>query len=145
MPARRSSRASRRQLLIALNQSLEVKRSAVPLLGRHWCSWAGGTESDGSTSLPRVPKSDLEAARDLARRAVTLASQEHERARRFGDRIVVHGDDDYPLCLDDLPLPPPVLYIVGTLPAEPAIAIVGSRSCDAYGRAVAELFARRLP
>ncbi|MEE2776107.1 MAG: DNA-processing protein DprA, partial [Acidobacteriota bacterium] len=75
---------------------------------------------------------------------MTLASQEHERARRFGDRIVVHGDDDYPLCLDDLPLPPPVLYIVGTLPAEPAIAIVGSRSCDAYGRAVAELFARRL-
>src|SRR5947199_387935 len=41
-------------------------------------------------------------------------------------------------------LAPPVLYIRGAIPAGPAVAVVGSRRADAYGREVADLFSRSL-
>ena len=53
-------------------------------------------------------------------------------------------DAGYPPGLRQLSPPPPVLYIRGEVPAEPGIAIVGSRKADAYGREAADLFARTL-
>ncbi|HET9211585.1 MAG TPA: DNA-processing protein DprA, partial [Thermoanaerobaculia bacterium] len=40
--------------------------------------------------------------------------------------------------------PPPVLYIRGEIPAGPAVAVVGSRRADPYGREAADLFSRAL-
>ncbi|HEY0781199.1 MAG TPA: DNA-processing protein DprA, partial [Thermoanaerobaculia bacterium] len=57
---------------------------------------------------------------------------------------VTRGEPAYPERLHHLPLPPPVLAVRGTLPEGPAVAIVGSRRADAYGREVAELFAVQL-
>ena len=42
--------------------------------------------------------------------------------------------------IEELELPPPVLYLRGRLPPEPAIAIVGSRAADPYGLEVAQHF-----
>lgn len=47
------------------------------------------------------------------------------------------GEDAYPKLLAEIDAPPERLHVWGELPAEPAIAMVGSRACTAYGRRVA--------
>jgi DNA processing protein len=57
--------------------------------------------------------------------------------------MVVRGQPDYPAALAQTPDPPPVLYVRGHItPADArAVAIVGSRSCTAYGKRTAERLA----
>lgn len=60
-------------------------------------------------------------------------------------RVLIPEDDEYPLLLKEIYQPPSLLYIKGSLIGmEKAIAIVGSRKCTSYGRAVAEKFAQEL-
>ena len=53
------------------------------------------------------------------------------------------GTKEYPKRLSNISAPPYLLYVKGKLPEEemPAAAIVGARSCTAYGRQSAENFA----
>ncbi len=55
------------------------------------------------------------------------------------------GDGGYPVRLMDIPGKPKQLYIDGdpSILEGPVIAVVGSRSCSAYGRHVAEMIGRR--
>jgi DNA processing protein len=79
--------------------------------------------------------------------AAETAAREIAAAERLGGRLVTLADEGYPPALSQLAPPPPVLYLRGLrgeLPAGPAVAIVGSRRADAYGREAAELFARSL-
>lgn len=55
-----------------------------------------------------------------------------------GIRRVGYFDDDYPPGLRDLPVPPPVLWVVGTLPDIPSVAIVGTRHADKTGLIAAQ-------
>jgi DNA processing protein len=80
----------------------------------------------------------------LLPRAAGIASSELAGCRRIGARIITRVDSNYPNALLDLPLPPPVLYCLGDLPDQPAVAIVGSRRSDAYGLEVSRLFAGKL-
>ena len=59
-------------------------------------------------------------------------------------RIVTLADAEYPPALLQIADPPPLLYLAGRpeLIARPSLAIVGSRSASAQGRANAEAFAR---
>src|SRR4051812_43799407 len=59
-----------------------------------------------------------------------------------GAALLVSCDADYPALLLHAPDPPPALYVRGSVAhlAEPQIAIVGSRSCTAGGRATARTF-----
>lgn len=60
-----------------------------------------------------------------------------------GVRIISRWSPDYPPLVDQLGAPPPVLYVKGRLPEQPAcLAIVGSRKATDYGLAVAARFAR---
>lgn len=60
-----------------------------------------------------------------------------------GARIISRWSPDYPPLVDQLGAPPPVLYVKGRLPEQPAcLAIVGSRKATDYGLAVAARFAR---
>ncbi|MCS7000207.1 MAG: DNA-processing protein DprA [Candidatus Kapabacteria bacterium] len=79
---------------------------------------------------------------ELRRRA-----QEHsERLAALNARAVTFWDDDYPALLREIPYPPVVLYVQGTLqPADAlAIAIVGTRRCTTYGKLCAERFASEI-
>ena len=61
--------------------------------------------------------------------------------------IVTIEDSAYPDALREIADPPPVLYVRGTLPdfeRIPAISVVGSRSCSAYGLRMAERFGAAL-
>ena len=61
-----------------------------------------------------------------------------ELAHRAGARLLLPGDPDWPSALDALHARrPALLWVRGTLPDTPAVAIVGSRHCTAYGRRAA--------
>jgi DNA processing protein len=84
----------------------------------------------------RVRLMELCAERDWPER-------EMDRADKFGARFVTVDEPDYPSRLKDLPQPPIGLYVKGRLDAAmPFLAIVGTRRCSSYGRAVAETVGR---
>ena len=134
-----------RDLLIALNSRRDLKRAAVCRLGLDVEAWRDASVGDQrlATHLG-VPLAQLDKAVDMCRQAGPAAAREKQRAEKLGCWILTHLDEDYPPSLRDLSLPPPVLYVRGRLPAGPAIAIVGSRRQDDYGRQAADLFAAGL-
>jgi DNA processing protein len=79
------------------------------------------------------------------RRELSL-DDEMERIARFGIEVVTLSDPTYPRLLAEIPSPPPVLYVMGTLAIEDgtAVAIVGTRRATAYGRDVATRIATEL-
>jgi DNA processing protein len=135
---------SLRDILIALSATPGLSRAAVCRLAEVADRWLAAAPSAGEAAELGVPPTQLSRARSVLPRAAAVALQETERAGRLGARIVALGDPDYPERLLQLSLAPPVLYIRGTIPEGPAVAVVGSRRADAYGRAAAELMSREL-
>ncbi len=127
-----------RLALVALNRCEGLSRAAV-------CRLAGelgalrGRRPAGPAELG-VPREALERARAAVAAAPRLAADELDR----GATVVTLRDAGYPPALRELELPPPVLYVAGELPRAPAVAVVGSRAADAYGREAATLFGREL-
>ncbi|WP_435008162.1 DNA-processing protein DprA [Tundrisphaera lichenicola] len=98
-------------------------------------------------SLRDVPGVGTRLARLIAsaRREVD-AEAELELCRKSGVRVVGQGSPGYPPPLTDIPDPPSLLYVRGTIePADQlAIALVGSRKCTPYGMRIAERLASSL-
>ena len=140
--------AARREVLIALGADFDVPRAAACQLAAGLDAWARSGWRSGPATAARlgIPAVALAAAGALRRRAPEIARRELAGARALGARIVTRDDPEFPGALGDLELPPPCLWVRGTLPPEPdrAVAIVGSRRADPYGREAAELFAREL-
>lgn len=63
-----------------------------------------------------------------------------------GIRYVSVEDDIFPERLRNIPDPPYGIFVKGRLPEEyvPCVAMIGSRACSRYGRAVSEMFAEAL-
>ncbi|MER3438938.1 MAG: DNA-protecting protein DprA [Chloroflexota bacterium] len=100
-----------------------------------------------------APVSQLRAVLDersvesLAQTRATLAlEKEIERLDKLGVRVVTLADADYPPLLAQIPSPPPVLYVRGSLQPDDAtaVAIVGTRRATAGGREIASRLAREL-
>jgi len=79
------------------------------------------------------------------RKAGRKVRAELEQARRLGAMIIARSDPAYPPLLREIPDPPMILYVRGRIDAlgddRFPVAIVGSRSCTAYGIEQAERFA----
>ncbi len=135
-----------RSLLIALNACPLLSRDTICRLALRQPPIFGppSPPPDEHPGRPRIRRRDLRVAKALARHAGPLAERELEQAGGAGASLVTILDDAYPRLLRDLELPPPVLYIQGRLPRRPAIAVVGSRQADPYGREAAEMFGREL-
>lgn len=70
-----------------------------------------------------------------------------EMAERLGYEVITYIDDNYPLKLKDISLPPPVLYVRGNSKILNGIVyagIVGARKCDVYGKEVAYSIAQQI-
>ena len=97
--------------------------------GRTRCrAWLAGDELDAPEAerlLPRVPQ----ILADLAAR---------------GWRWVAAGDPELPRPMLELSDPPLGLFVRGSLPPGPGVALVGARRASAYGREVAEWFGSEL-
>ena len=108
---------------------------------------AGRVLDAPESSLRDVPGVGPKVAQKVARaRQEVDAEAELELCRRMGVRLVAQGDDGYPPPLGEIPDPPSLLYIRGSIePADQlAIALVGSRKCTPYGLRIAEKLATSL-
>ncbi len=72
---------------------------------------------------------------------VEAAERELEKAKKIGCRLLPLTDPDYPALLREIPDPPILLYVKGSIEAlAPAVAVVGTRNPSRYGiRAAMEL------
>ena len=68
---------------------------------------------------------------------IKRAEEELLKAENLGVEVVPLCSDAYPPLLKEIQQPPIVLYVVGELPEEPCVAVIGSRKCSDYGRRTA--------
>ena len=82
----------------------------------------------------------------LAARDTISPDAEQEKLQRASVRAITWSHSEYPWRLKEIPDPPPVLYVKGTLQPEDemAVAVVGTRSPTAYGREAAGVLAADL-
>ena len=72
--------------------------------------------------------------------------KEMERIFSLGIEVITLGDETYPQLLREVPTPPAVLYIKGTVldQDQKAVAMVGTRRCTSNGRQMAVTMAEEL-
>ncbi|HEY8750476.1 MAG TPA: DNA-processing protein DprA [Tepidisphaeraceae bacterium] len=119
-----------------------------PILIRRIVDAAGGAAAACAADidlLNNVEGIGLAKSRIIAkalREARALVDREIDRAAAQKVEILCPEDPRYPILLNNIPDPPTVLFMRGTL--EPrdlnAIGIVGSRKCSIYGREQADRF-----
>lgn len=132
--------------LIALNCDLDLSREAVCTLSRSTEPWWHADARASKTDALRlgVRRGELAIARSTLAWAGETAARERERANDCEARIITRLDAEYPRILLELALPPPVLYVRGSLPERPRLSIVGARHATPYGLDVAGAFAAHL-
>jgi DNA processing protein len=80
-------------------------------------------------------------AGDRARAAAAVpAVRRRQTLRHLGLSVTTPESADYPMALARVPDRPRLLFVRGTLPRGPAVAVVGTRRCTAYGRRLAEAY-----
>lgn len=79
-----------------------------------------------------VPASESDMAREL------------DRLEKATGRLVLSCDPDFPEGLKALTPPPPLISVMGKLPAKDMVAIVGARNASALARKFAQMLARDL-
>jgi len=94
--------------------------------------------------IPRLNKHKLDA---LMEKDLTVAEHIQADCLKQGIQILTLFDEAYPELLRNIPDPPLVLYVRGTLPDftdRLSISIVGTRNCTQYGKQAAWHFAGNL-
>lgn len=94
--------------------------------------------------IPRLNKHKLDA---LMEKDLTVAEHIQADCLKQGIQILTLFDEAYPELLRNIPDPPLVLYVRGTLPDftdRLSISIVGTRNCTRYGKQAAWHFAGNL-
>jgi DNA processing protein len=139
---------------LALHHWLQLSLTAGigPILTRRLVAAAGSAQAAcqaDATLLRSIEGIGAGRAGSIAvslRKASEEVDAELQRAASVNATVISPDDEAYPLLLREIPDPPSVLYVRGTL--EPrdlnALAIVGSRKCTFYGREQAERFAALL-
>ncbi len=71
---------------------------------------------------------------------------EYNLLQQNGTEVITIFDENYPLSLRGIHDPPVVLYVKGSLPADPglAVGVVGSRNASVYGLNIAQKFSGQL-
>ncbi|MEL7060968.1 MAG: DNA-processing protein DprA [Acidobacteriota bacterium] len=135
-----------RDLLIALNACDRITRPALCRLALDLDAWRDLRPADVAPAARSlgVPAAPLRRALDARDEAPAVADDQQRLAERLNATIVTHLDAAYPTVLLDHPLPPPVLACRGAFRQAPAVAVVGARRADLYGRTTARALARRL-
>jgi len=75
------------------------------------------------------------------------SQRELERVRELGGDVLLLDDGSYPSLLREIDDPPIVLYVKGDWQAcfdQPAVGVIGSRTCSTYGENASEMLARDL-
>lgn len=104
-----------------------------------------GSAGAALEALPEL-SSRSRSSRRLQPPALEEVEQELKAVERYGARIVLSSEPDYPPLLTNLEPPPPVLTLLGKaeLAARPTVALVGARNASAAGRKIARDMAAEL-
>jgi DNA processing protein len=96
-------------------------------------AWRASPDELASAGLDRRSSENL-----LAARAKLDLEQELARITDVGARVLTWDSLDYPRLLREIPTPPYLLYVKGTVTEEDAwaVAVVGTRRATPYGREV---------
>jgi DNA processing protein len=131
-----------------------VHLTSVPGVGPQTCrallehfGSAGRALSASRTELSAVSGVGNKLAEKIGGARLEIdASAELTLCRQLGVSLVAGGDAFYPKALENIPDPPVLLYMKGTIEPrdELAIALVGSRRCTPYGARIAERLAGAL-
>jgi len=78
--------------------------------------------------------------------SVTEAEAELNALENYGGRLIVYGDDEYPIWLSTVEDSPPILSVIGdaSLLSKSCLAIVGARNASANAKRYTESIAREL-
>lgn len=120
-------------------------RLQLAFAGLHPDSVRGLLEAHGAAgAVRRVTESVRHSAR--ARQAAAVpAPQRVAQLAGVGIDVVFRGEPGYPPHLEELPDGPDLLFVRGRLPStDPAVAVVGTRRCSAYGRNLAMAYGRAI-
>jgi DNA processing protein len=93
-------------------------------------------EEEPSQILKRFPSPEKELFR--------LAKEELKKCERSKIRIIYYKEEDYPELLKNISYKPPFLYVLGELPLNSTLAIVGTRKPTPYGKEIVEKFVPEL-
>jgi DNA processing protein len=131
---------------IALNMTPGVgPRAATRLLESFGSASSVFNARRGELESLRLRPETIESiiAHDLHVRAAS----ELDRVKELGGDVLILDDGSYPTLLREIDDPPPVLYVKGDWQAcfeQPAVGVVGSRTCSTYGENSSEMLSRDL-
>ncbi|MCK9525723.1 MAG: DNA-processing protein DprA [Limnochordia bacterium] len=135
---------SPRHYLIAFNMVPRIGGRRLLALSEHFGSLGEAWHAPKS-KLMEVEGIGPKIAGGFCALRSTISPQAEEKwASSLGAKIVTLADAEYPLHLRRLAVPPPVLYVLGTLPEQPGIAVVGTRKPSRLGLAQARQFSAYL-
>ena len=95
-------------------------------------------KADNYSRVEGIKQPDISKLLD---KSLETAVKTLESCREIGCRILTLQDAEYPDRLRNIFDPPIIIYVRGTLPViddEPAVAVVGTRTCTPYGLKAAE-------
>ncbi len=97
----------------------------------------------GKSDLMKVGKLSFQDTENILGFKMETAEEELRLAEKHGFEILPQNDSRYPVLLKQIPDPPLLLYVWGTLKEIDllAVAIVGTRLCSPYGMIQAARFA----
>jgi len=97
-------------------------------------------------TLAREAQMNPSTAAHFLRDAFAINPEEElEKTEKYGGRILVPEDEEYPQALRECKEPPVALYVLGQIPQNKAyIGMVGTRKITAYGRRAANTLATDL-
>ena len=126
-----------------------IVRGIGPMRLRALLDYFGSAEQAWRASSEELQAAGLDS-RSLknllkARNKLDL-DQELERIEAAGARVLTWENPAYPRILHEIPAPPPVLYVKGTLTEEDdwAVAVIGTRRASSYGREATRRLTRAL-
>lgn len=92
-----------------------------------------GSAKAALTALPTIAAAAGVDGYEICPLGVVIA--EERQGHAAGARLVVHGEEDYPRALLDIPDAPPVLWVKGDLSLlnRPAVGMVGARNASSLG------------
>jgi DNA processing protein len=96
----------------------------------------GGPEA----AIAAITRRRVKASEAIRNNVAVPASHRKAELEALGIKVVLRGDSTYPTHLDRFEDAPDLLFVRGDLPAVPAVGIVGTRRCTAYGLELADAY-----
>jgi len=96
-----------------------------------------GDYGSAAAVLRAIRRGRIEVSRRATAALSRSAPEMLEMLGGLGVSLLWRGDEAYPDSLDALPDAPDLLFLRGSVPALPAVAVVGTRRCTTYGRTLA--------